>query len=78
MGDGRAERSSTIGDGGQAVILLMTDTDGSVSGSLLDLVLPTFLLPDILGLKQRALQCSIQYSTVKYTKAQPPVEDAHA
>ena len=28
VGDGRAERSSTIGDGGQAVILLMPDADG--------------------------------------------------
>ena len=51
MGNGRAEGLSAIGDGGQAVILLMTDTDGAVSGSLLDLVLSTFLLPDILGLK---------------------------
>ena len=51
MGNGRAEGLSAIGDGGQAVILLMTDTDGTVSGSLLDLVLSTFLLPDILGLK---------------------------
>ena len=29
MGDGRAERSSTIGDGGQAAILLMPDADGT-------------------------------------------------
>ena len=28
VGDGRAERSSTIGDGGQAAILLMPDADG--------------------------------------------------
>ena len=28
MGDGRAEESSAIGDGGQAVISLKPDTDG--------------------------------------------------
>ena len=28
MGDGRAERSSAIGDGGQAAILLTPDVDG--------------------------------------------------
>ena len=29
MGDGRAEGSSTIGDGGQAAISLMPDVDGT-------------------------------------------------
>ena len=29
MGDGRAEGSSAIGDGGQAAISLMPDTDGT-------------------------------------------------
>ena len=43
MGDGRAERSSAIGDGGQAGILLMPDTDGTGSGSLLDSILSTDL-----------------------------------
>ena len=43
MGDCRAERSSAIGDGGQAEILLMPDTDGTGSGSLLDLILSTHL-----------------------------------
>ena len=33
-GGGRAEGSSAIGDGGQAQILLMPDTDGTGSGSL--------------------------------------------
>ena len=37
MGDGRAEGSSAIGDGGQAAILLMPDVDGTSSGSLLAL-----------------------------------------
>ena len=36
VGEGRAERSSTIGDGVQAVISLKTDPDGSGSGSLLE------------------------------------------
>ena len=36
MGDGRAEGSSVIGDGGQASISLMPDADGTGSGSLLD------------------------------------------
>ena len=34
--DGWAERSSAIGDGGQAVTLLKPDVDGTGSGSLLD------------------------------------------
>jgi len=36
VGDGRAEGSSVIGDGGQAAISLMPDADGTGSGSLLD------------------------------------------
>ena len=36
MGDGRAEGSSAIGDGGQAAISLMPDVDGTGSGSLLE------------------------------------------
>ena len=36
MGDGRAEGSSAIGDGGQAAISLTPDVDGTGSGSLLD------------------------------------------
>ena len=51
MGDGRAEGSSTIGVGGQGVVSLMPDVDGTGSGSLLDSILSTLLLPDILGLK---------------------------
>ena len=35
-GDGRAEGSSAIGDGGQAVVSLMTDVDGIGFGSLLE------------------------------------------
>ena len=36
VGDGRAEGSSPIGDGKQAVISLMPDVDGTGSGSLLN------------------------------------------
>ena len=36
MGDGTAEGSSAIGDGGQAEISLMPDVDGTGPGSLLD------------------------------------------
>ena len=43
MGDGRAEGSSAIGDGGQAAISLMPDFDGTGSGSLLDSTLSTLL-----------------------------------
>ena len=43
MGDGRAEGSSAIGDGGQAAISLMPDVDGAGSGSLLDSILSTLL-----------------------------------
>ena len=39
MGDGRAEGSSAMGDGGQAAISLTPDVDGTGSGSLLDSVL---------------------------------------
>ena len=41
MGDGRAEGSSAIGDGGQAAVSLTPDTDGT--GSLLDSILSTLL-----------------------------------
>ena len=43
MGDGIAKGSSAIGDGGQAAISLMPDTDGTGSGSLLDSILSTLL-----------------------------------
>ena len=43
MGDGRAEGSSAIGDGGQAVTSLTPDIDGTGSGSLLDSTLSTLL-----------------------------------
>ena len=43
MGDGRAERLSAIGDGGQAITSLMPDTDGTGSGSLLDSIPSTLL-----------------------------------
>ena len=43
MGDGRAEGSSAIGDGGQAAISLNPDVDGTGSGSLLDSILSTLL-----------------------------------
>ena len=43
MVDGRAEGSSAIEDGGQAVISLTPDVDGIGSGSLLDSVLFTLL-----------------------------------
>ena len=36
MGDGRAEGSSAIGDGGQAAVPLTPDTDGRGSGSSLE------------------------------------------
>ena len=35
MGDGRAEGSSAVGDGGQAAISLMPDVDDTGSGFLL-------------------------------------------
>ena len=43
MGDGRAEGLSTIGDGVHAAISLTPNADGTVSGSLLDSILPTLL-----------------------------------
>ena len=42
MGDGRAEGSSAIGDGGQAAISLTPDVDGT-GCSLLDSILFTLL-----------------------------------
>ena len=48
VGDGGAEGSSAIGDGGQAAVSLTPDVDGTGSGSLLDSVLSTLLLLDIL------------------------------
>ena len=43
MGDGRAERSSAIGDGGQAAISVTPDVDDTGSGSLLDSILSALL-----------------------------------
>ena len=43
MGDGRAEGSSAIGDGGQAAVSLTLDVDVTGSGSLLDSILSTLL-----------------------------------
>ena len=43
MGDGRAEGSSAMGDGGQAAMSLTPDVDDTGSGSLLDSVLSTLL-----------------------------------
>ena len=43
VGDGRAEVSSTMGDGGQAAISFTPDADGTGSGFLLDSILPPFL-----------------------------------
>ena len=62
MGDGRAEELSAIGDGGQAAISLT----------------PAFMLASRHpGLEIKILYYCTVYSTVKYTKAQPLVEDAH-
>ena len=41
VGDGRAEGSSAIGDGGQAATSLNPDTDGTGSGFLLNSILST-------------------------------------
>ena len=41
MGDGRAEGSSAIGDGGQAAVSLMPVIDSTSSDSLLDSILST-------------------------------------
>ena len=43
MGDGRAEGSSAIGDGGQAAVSLVPSVDGTGPGDLLDSVLSTLL-----------------------------------
>ena len=43
MGDGRAEESSSIADGGQAAMSLTPDDDGTGSGSLLDSILYVLL-----------------------------------
>ena len=43
MGDGRAEGSSAIGDGGKAAISFIPDVDGTGSGSLLDSILSILL-----------------------------------
>ena len=43
VGDGRAEGSSAIGDGGQAAVSLTPDIDGTRPGSLLDSILSILL-----------------------------------
>ena len=42
MGDGRAEGSSAIGDGGQTAISLTPDLNGTGSGFLLDSIVRIF------------------------------------
>ena len=42
-GDGRAEGSPAIGDGGQAAMSIILDVDGTGTGSLLDSILSTLL-----------------------------------
>ena len=44
MGDGRAEGSSVIGDGGQVAFSLTSDIDCTVSSSLLDSILCALLI----------------------------------
>ena len=39
MGDGGAEASLTIGDGGQAAISFMPDVDGSLPNSILSMLM---------------------------------------
>ena len=43
MGESRVERSSAIGDRGQAAISLSPEVDGTGSGSLLNSILSTLL-----------------------------------
>ena len=43
VGDSRAEGWLAVGDGGQAAISLMPDTDGTDSGSLRDSILSSLL-----------------------------------
>ena len=43
MGDGRAQGSSAIGNGGKTAISLTPDIDGTGSGSLLDSILSALL-----------------------------------
>ena len=43
VGDGGAEGSSAIGDGGQAAVSLTPDIDGTSPGSLLDSILSILL-----------------------------------
>ena len=43
MGESRVERSSAIGDIGQAAISLSPEVDGTGSGSLLNSILSTLL-----------------------------------
>ena len=43
MGDGRAEGSPAVGDGGQALVSFTPNVDGTGSGSLLGSILFTLL-----------------------------------
>ena len=51
MGEGRAEGSSTAGDGGQAAVSLTCDGDGTGAGSSLDSFLSTPLASGAPGLE---------------------------
>ena len=50
VGDGRTEESAAIGDGKQAAISFMPETDGADCVSLLDLILSTLLNEMMWGL----------------------------
>ena len=65
MGDGRAEGSSAIGDGGQAAVSFMPDIDGTGSGFLLDSILSTLLKKMI----QRCLSGSFFFLVIDGTIA---------
>ena len=60
MGDGVAEGSSAMGDGGQAAISLMSDVDGTGSSALLT-ILPLCHLPPTLPAQSLIfLACSLR------------------
>ena len=59
MGDGRAEGSSAIGDGGQAATSLTPDIDGTGPGSLLDSIVHIFESSQLEGSLCRGLSVVI-------------------
>ena len=66
MGDGRAEGSSAIGDGGQAAVSLRPDVDGMHIRTLESLQLESLYVGDLLYLKKCFAVVALEFAIYIY------------